>query len=126
MLKASVQGQLTANQLDVCYTPIVQSGDQCALKLSAESPAKPIHFGAIISMMGVRVQNYCSNVARTLMVQPTSLVEELYELCLTTQAAIVNALKPGNTIASAYEAGINHFKEAKPDYLPYLVKNGFG
>ena len=54
---------------------------------------------------------------------PTELMEQLYELLLTTEAAIIDALKPGRLISEAYEAGINHFKEQKPDYLQYLVKN---
>lgn len=57
------------------------------------------------------------------MVMPTQLMEQLYELLLTTEAVIIEALKPGQPISAAYEAGINHFKEQKPDYLQYLVKN---
>uniref|UniRef100_A0A914LQU9 FACT complex subunit n=1 Tax=Meloidogyne incognita TaxID=6306 RepID=A0A914LQU9_MELIC len=124
MVNVQVQGELAKkNILEVCYCPIIQSGENCALKFSAQSPDKLLHFGSIASTLGARYSSYCTNVARTLMVMPTELMEQLYELLLTTEAAIIDALKPGRPISEAYEAGINHFKEQKPDYLQYLVKN---
>lgn len=57
------------------------------------------------------------------MVMPTPLMEELYELLLTTETAVIEALKPGAHISEAYEAGIKHFRDKRPEYLQYLVKN---
>jgi nucleosome binding factor SPN SPT16 subunit len=54
---------------------------------------------------------------------PTQLMEELYELLLTTEQTVIEALKPDKPISAAYEAGIKHFRSHKPDYLQYLVKN---
>ncbi|KAH7727557.1 FACT complex subunit SPT16 [Aphelenchoides avenae] len=126
MTNVKVQGPLAGAGLEACYSPIVQSGDNCSLKLSAPSPERMIHFSAIIGMIGIRESMYCSNLGRTIMVQPTELMEELYELLLTTQAAIVDALKPGKLISDAYKAGLEHFRTAKPDYEDYFVKSNFG
>lgn len=60
------------------------------------------------------------------MVMPTPLMEELYETLLTTELAIIEALKPGAQISDAYEIGLNHFKKEKPDYVQYLTKTSFG
>ena len=57
------------------------------------------------------------------MVMPTQEMEELYELLLTTEAAVIEALKPGRPISAAYEAGTKHFGERKPEFAQYLVKN---
>ncbi|KAI3413953.1 hypothetical protein GPALN_011424 [Globodera pallida] len=124
MISVPVQGELAkTNALEICYSPIVQSGENCQLKFSTASPEKLLQYGSIVSTMGVRYMSYCSNVARTLMVMPTPLMEELYELLLTTETAVVEALKPGAPMSAAYEAGIQHFRDKKPDFLQYLVKN---
>ena len=124
MVSVEVQGDLAkVNSLETCYGTIVQSGENCQLKFSVYSPEKLLQFGSICSMLGIRYNFYCTNVARTLMVMPTPLMEELYELLLTTEAAVIEALKPGTPISAAYEAGIKHFKERKPDYVQYLVKS---
>jgi nucleosome binding factor SPN SPT16 subunit len=51
----TVQGRLAQdNLLEVCYTPIIQSGKDCKLKFSAENTDKMIHYGSIVSTLGVR------------------------------------------------------------------------
>jgi hypothetical protein len=60
------------------------------------------------------------------MVMPTPLVEQLYELLLSTEQVILDNLKPGTPICEAYRAGLDHFKGKKPDYAQYLVKSNFG
>lgn len=57
---------------------------------------------------------------------PTKLMEELYESIYATELVIIEALKPGVQICSAYEKGLNHFKKEKPDFLQYLTKTSFG
>ena len=61
-----------------------------------------------------------------MMVMPTHLMEELYETLLTTEQTIIDNLKPGKLISKAYEAGLQHFKSAKPDFLEYFIKTSFG
>lgn len=127
MLKTGVQGLLANNNaLEVCYDPIIQSGEQCTLKFNTESNEKILHYGSIVSTIGIRYLLYCSNVARTMMVMPTPLMEELYELLLTTEQTIIDNLKPGVQLSAAYVAGLNHFRQKKPDFLQYFVKSSFG
>lgn len=61
-----------------------------------------------------------------MMVMPTPLMEELYELLLTTEQTIIDNLKPGVQLSAAYVAGLNHFRQKKPDFLQYFVKSSFG
>lgn len=60
------------------------------------------------------------------MVMPTPLMEELYEVLLTTELEIIATLKTGIPICEAFEKGLNHFKKQKPDYVQYLIKSSFG
>lgn len=60
------------------------------------------------------------------MVMPTPGMEEAYEHLLTTQTAIIDALKPGTKLCDAYSVGLKHFESKKNDFLPYLVRTSFG
>ena len=62
--------QLTADLVESCYTPIIQSGGVYDLKPSAVSNDDHLHFGTIICSLGARYRHYCSNVARTYFVDP--------------------------------------------------------
>lgn len=74
----------------------------------------------------MRVQSYCSNISRTLMVEPSQALEEAYEVLLNAELAVIEALKPGKQFSEAYHAGIDYVKQNKPDLMQYLVKNSFG
>ncbi|VDO48863.1 unnamed protein product [Brugia timori] len=57
MTTVQVQQRLADNSnLESCYTPIIQSGGEYILKLSAESNDKLIHYGTIICSLGARYQ----------------------------------------------------------------------
>ncbi len=57
-----------------------------------------IHFGAIVCMLGVRYKSYCSNIVRTLMVDPTDAMQKNYNLLLQVQDEILSKLQHGNLI----------------------------
>jgi len=55
MVSVQLQGALSQNgALETCYSPIIQSGDSCTLKFSAESNDKLLHFGSVVSSLGGR------------------------------------------------------------------------
>ena len=74
--KKYVTGVDTA-QVDMCYPAIIQSGGKYSLKFSAVSDDNVLHFGVIICSLGARYKGYCSNIVRTLMVNPTKAIEVL-------------------------------------------------
>jgi nucleosome binding factor SPN SPT16 subunit len=62
--------------LDTCYPPILQSGGNYKLKFSVRTSEKePVHFGAIICSFGVRYKYYCSNIIRTMLVDPSEYIQ---------------------------------------------------
>jgi len=60
----------------MCYPAIIQSGGNYSLKFSAVSDKNTtLHFGVIICSLGARYKSYCSNIVRTLLVNPTKTIE---------------------------------------------------
>jgi len=59
--------------VDICYSPILQSGGKYALKFSTVSNDDRLHFGTIICAVGVRYRSYCANVSRTMFVEPSQV-----------------------------------------------------
>ena len=94
--------------VDICYPPIFQSGGEYELKYSAESAGTKLHYAtppAVVHMsVGARYTQYCSNVGRTYMVDPTKTQEATYAAVLKAQEAGIAALVEGATCASVFEA----------------------
>lgn len=63
------------SQLDMCYPAIIQSGGNYNLKFSVVSDKNVLHFGAIVCSLGARYKSYCSNIVRTLLVNPTDAIQ---------------------------------------------------
>ncbi|VDL87543.1 unnamed protein product, partial [Nippostrongylus brasiliensis] len=122
-----VQGQLAKNKtIETCYNPIIMSGGNYSLKWSTESSDKLLHYGVIVTSLGARLENYCTNITRTLMVEPSKNLEEAYEGLLATQAAIIEALKPGVKLSDVYAVGVKTFREKCPSVADNLYKKDFG
>ncbi|KHJ42556.1 peptidase, M24 family [Trichuris suis] len=115
------------SKLDLCYPPIIQSGGRYALKYSVISDEHNLNYGAIVCSLGLRYMQYCSNISRTLLVDPSTELQEIYALLCNVQQKVIEALKPKVRLSSVYEAAQQVVKESKPDLLPFLTKNvGFG
>lgn len=83
------------SQLEMCYPAIIQSGGNYSLKFSVESDKNNLHFGVVTCSLGARYKQYCSNIVRTIMVDPTQEQQDNYEFLLTVQEQILNKLKHG-------------------------------
>ena len=77
----------------------------------------------MVCMYGVRCDDYCSNVCRTMMLEPNEQLEQTYELLLAAEQALINALRPGQAIADAYQAAIDVVTEKQPALLPKMPKS---
>lgn len=69
----SAAPHLPPPQLEICYSPIIQSGGQYMLKFSTVSSDERLHFGTIVCCLGLRYKSYCSNIVRTMFVEPTKV-----------------------------------------------------
>jgi nucleosome binding factor SPN SPT16 subunit len=65
--------QVDPDSVELCYDPIVQSGKDYQLKFSTVSNDDILQFGTILCSFGFRFKSYCSNIVRTLFVEPSEV-----------------------------------------------------
>merc|ERR1719494_253392 len=121
--KKYFQPGMDAEQVEMCYTPIIQSGGKFNLKFSAVSNEEKLHFGIITCSLCVRYKFYCSNLVRTLMVEPTQEQQDLYNYLLTVLEFILDKLRQGSRLSEVYAATNKHVETTKPDLKDNFVKN---
>lgn len=116
-------GGTDPSTIEMCYPPIIQSGGNYNLKFSVVSDKNHMHFGAITCAMGIRYKSYCSNLVRTLMVDPTQEMQENYSFLLQLQEDLCKELKHGAKISDIYHAIMDQVKKQKPDLMSKITKN---
>jgi nucleosome binding factor SPN SPT16 subunit len=120
------KAKLKADNVDICYPPIFQSGGEFDLRPSAASNDEPLYYDSasvIIIAVGSRYNSYCSNVARTLMIDATPLQSKAYAVLLKAHEAAIGALKPGNKLSAAYQAALSVVEKEAPELVPNLSKS---
>ncbi|KAH6820058.1 global transcription factor C [Perilla frutescens var. hirtella] len=123
---AKIKVKLKADNVDICYPPIFQSGGKFDLKPSATSNDENLFYDStsvIICAMGSRYSNYCSNVARTFLIDANSLQSKAYKVLLKAHDAAIAALKPGNKAVDAYLAAVSVVENEGPEFAPHLTKS---
>ncbi|RVE54784.1 hypothetical protein evm_000551 [Chilo suppressalis] len=111
------------SQVDMCYPPIIQSGGNYSLKFSAVSDKNHLHFGAIVCSLGARYKSYCSNIVRTLLVNPTDDIQSNYNFLLNVEEEVMKHLVAGAKLSTVYEAGLALAKKEKPNLVDNLTKS---
>ena len=107
-----------------CYFPIIQSGGNYELKVSAQSTSDSLKHDIIIVSLGARYKLYCSNITRTFLVDPPKKVSKMYEVLLEVQEACLAAMQPGNPLKSVYKAAVSYLKKnGHEDLIDKLPKN---
>ncbi|XP_077688214.1 FACT complex subunit SPT16 isoform X2 [Eretmochelys imbricata] len=109
--------------VEMCYPPIIQSGGNYNLKFSVVSDKNHMHFGAITCAMGIRYKSYCSNLVRTLMVDPPQEVQDNYTFLLQLQEELLKELRHGVKLCEVYAAVMDVVKKQKPELLNKITKN---
>ncbi|OBZ84460.1 FACT complex subunit spt16 [Choanephora cucurbitarum] len=115
------------NDIDWCYSPIVQSGGQFDLRSSASSNTDKLYPGTILCSLGIRYKYYCSNIGRTFLIDPSKTQEKNYEFLLEVQDKVLNSIREGVKIRDVYQKAVSYIKQKRPDLESHFVKNvGFG
>eukprot|EP00566_Odontella_aurita_P036470 CAMPEP_0113591852 /NCGR_PEP_ID=MMETSP0015_2-20120614/37504_1 /TAXON_ID=2838 /ORGANISM="Odontella" /LENGTH=1043 /DNA_ID=CAMNT_0000498289 /DNA_START=184 /DNA_END=3311 /DNA_ORIENTATION=- /assembly_acc=CAM_ASM_000160 len=121
---SKIKLKVPKEDVQTCYFPIVQSGGEYDLKISAQPTEKALKYDVITVSLGARYRLYCSNIARTFLVDPPREVSETYELLLSTQEACLKAMVPGRPLKTVYMAAMKHLrKEGRDDLVKCLPKN---
>jgi len=82
---SKVNCKLKAENVDICYPPIFQSGGEFDLRPSAVSNDELLHYDSasvIICAVGGRYKSYCSNIARTFLINAEPIQSKAYEVLL--------------------------------------------
>ena len=111
--------------LDWTYSPIIQSGTKFDLKISARSNNDQLHgSGCILASCGIRYSNYCSNVTRTFLIDPSEEMVNNYDFMVDLQKEIItNKIKVGLTPKEVYESVVEFIQKIKPELVKNLTKN---
>jgi nucleosome binding factor SPN SPT16 subunit len=104
------------------YLPIIQSGEQMNVRISAECDEKPVflatnakHSGVIFSSVGVRYQTFCANMSRTFLVNPTESQKRCYTALEASLAAGVAACVANATLGHVFDAIVAVLSQTKDD-----------
>ncbi|KAJ8447120.1 hypothetical protein Cgig2_022849 [Carnegiea gigantea] len=123
---AKLKVKLKAENVDICYPPIFQSGGQFDLRPSASSNDDNLYYesaSVIICAVGSRYNSYCSNVARTFLIDANSLQSKAYEVLLKAHEAAIGALKPGKKVNAVYQAALSVVERDAPELVGNLTKS---
>ncbi|XP_043700747.1 FACT complex subunit SPT16-like [Telopea speciosissima] len=123
---AKVKVKLKAENVDICYPPIFQSGGEYDLRPSASSNDESLYYDStsvIICAIGSRYNSYCSNLARTILIDANAAQSKAYEVLLKAHEAAISALKPGNKVSAAYQAALSVVEKEAPELAPNLTKS---
>lgn len=117
--------KFNAELLDWTYSPIIQSGKSFDLKVSARSNNDQLYGnGCILASCGIRYNNYCSNITRTFLIDPSEEMIQNYDFMLELQQEIIsNQLKDGKTPKEVYESATKFIEDKKPELLQHFTKN---
>lgn len=114
---SQIKLSLPKEHVQSCYFPIVQSGGAYDIRISAQSTDKSLKYDIITVSFGARYQLYCSNIARTFLVDPPKYVSDTYETLLGMHQACLSAMIPGNPLKAVYRGAASYLKSVKKEEL---------
>ncbi|KAI9840120.1 MAG: FACT complex subunit spt16 [Thelocarpon superellum] len=120
---AKLPSDFDPGQLDWTYGPVVQSGGNYDLKLSAQADSNNLHAGVIVAGLGLRYRTYCSLIARTYLVDPKKSQENNYKLLLTLHETVIKEVRDGAVVKDIYNKAVGLLKSKKPELEKHFVRN---
>ncbi|EEB07329.1 FACT complex component Spt16 [Schizosaccharomyces japonicus yFS275] len=121
--KALHLGNMDMDQLEWCYTPIVQSGGSYDLKPSAISNDKLLHGGVVLCSLGLRYKSYCSNIGRTYLFDPNADQLKYYNFLVQLQTKVLELCTHGAVIKEIYAKAVEYVRSKYPELESHFVRN---
>ncbi|KAL9931226.1 hypothetical protein V8E36_009903 [Tilletia maclaganii] len=114
------------NMADWCYHPIIQSGGHFDLSVGASSDENRLEGadgGVVIAAMGLKYKSYCSNMARTWLIDSHKTQARNLGILLELQNEITQKLlRPGRTGRDVYEGAVKFLESKDRSLVPKLTK----
>ncbi|KAK0543166.1 FACT complex subunit spt16 [Tilletia horrida] len=111
---------------DWCYNPVIQSGGKFDLSVSATSDDSRLEGadgGVIIAALGLKYKSYCSNMARTWLINSHKTQSRNFGVLLELQTHIAERLlRPGQTGRDVYEGAVKFLEQKDASLVPKLTK----
>ena len=101
-LMAEAQKFMTTNDLDFAYAPIIAGGDNANTLHYVKNNQKLDPSSPLLVDVAAKFGNYCSDITRTVCIQPTKRQKEVFAAVLDVQNYAFSLLKPG-VILKEYE-----------------------
>ncbi|XP_042483515.1 FACT complex subunit SPT16-like [Macadamia integrifolia] len=118
--------KLKAENVDICYPPVFQSGGEFDLRPTASSNDENLYYestSVIICAIGSRYNSYCSNLARTFLIDANTVQSKAYGVLLKAHEAAIGALNPGSKVSAAYQAALSLVEKDAPELVANLTKS---
>ncbi|CAF0785468.1 unnamed protein product [Adineta steineri] len=111
------------NHVEMCYPAIIQSGGNYNLKFSASNDKNLLHYGgsSIICAFGTRYRSYCSNLVRTLLVNPSDEMKNTYKFLMDCEELIIQNLKHNVQLCEVYKLVRDKVQNERPEFANKLT-----
>ncbi|EPY53715.1 FACT complex component Spt16 [Schizosaccharomyces cryophilus OY26] len=116
-------GDIDTEQLEWCYTPIIQSGGQYDLKPSAITDDRNLHGDVVLCSLGIRYKSYCSNIGRTYLFDPSPEQQKNYSFLVALQRKLIEYCRDGTVIKDIYTKILGFIRSKRPELESHFVKN---
>lgn len=123
---SSIKLKIPKDDVQSCYFPIVQSGGNYDLKVSASSNSSTLKYDVLLVSIGARYKLYCSHLTRTFLVDPPKVVSENYETLVGMHEACQAAMQPGKSFKSVYKAAIQYLQNNQAEHLVEKLPKSLG
>ncbi|XP_058100831.1 FACT complex subunit SPT16-like [Magnolia sinica] len=85
--------------------------------------ARDVMLCVIICAIGSRYNSYCSNIARTFLIDANAMQSKAYAVLLKAHEAAIGALKAGNKVSVVYQAAVSVVERDAPEFASHLTKS---
>ena len=114
--------KVSTDVVESCFDPIIQSGGNYDIKVSATSDEHELSPDVIICSLGARYKNYCATVARTYMVDAPSKVEKTYNILIALYNKCLEQMTPGQELKNVMVTAKSYLNSKDASLLTYLPK----
>lgn len=73
--------------------------------------------------MGIRYKSYCSNIVRTLLINPSKEQDEFYNFLLSLHDEVLAKLQHGVKLCDVYNDAVAFVEKSHKDLVPKMIKN---
>ena len=93
------------------------------MRSSAQSDEQRLKAGVILCSIGVRYKSYCSNTARTFIIDPHKTQQDNFSYLIKLQTHVLDELKDGVVVKDLYAEVLNKIEAERPDLKDHFLKN---